>query len=1495
MKDFLNKEIGSLSKIAGDRNMNQQTILKFNSAASVRPIASLVLAILAVGAFGNFVQAQTPYLNETFSGYTNGAVPNTTLSPQMISVGAAYSITNVGGTNKLRCLKTSAAAADGRISFKLSTSTGNTNDRSVGYLTFKVKPGSGIATPGASSYLEVGLGAAGTTPPTSSTNYHFTARIYYTNTSIFSTKLYSWASSAGTNTASFGSATINSSTENTFKIWYNKGATPVTYTTPGNVATSLAANSWVVYVNDGLVSGFAAGGTAFQFPNAFNGTTYVSTVGTFATSVGASSHTVDFTLSDIYVGEIAAATAAPTLTTNSIDVTVQAGGNPVTNTISASGNPRPVFSKTGTWPDWATLNTTNGSAVFSPLPSEPATQIPLNLTFMASNSVSTTNGTFNVTVTPAASTPPVITSPTNPVVAKYLCSYPATNALYTLTSTGDDPITYSAVDLPAGLSLLSNTIIGSATTLGQSVTATLTAVNGAGTNSITLPITVAAYSWNGTGTDWNSAISWDYNGATATLPPESSTTLDVAIFGNGGSTSTVFVQDVGKSVAGVIFNEGSPAYRFSGGTLTVGYVGSIVNNSTNAITFDNKVVNNGGNATWSSVAGGSIVLNGGFECSGSGSASSRTVILGGAGDFTVAGPISNGGNTNTVVGTVTVASTGTTLFSGTNTYSGLTTVSAGANLKLGSAAALGATNGATTVIGTLDLFGFSPTGENFSLSGGSIVNSGSATSTIDGAVTIASATTINTANANITLSGVVSGGASSAILQKNGANTLTLSGTNTATNKMSLTINQGTLNVTGANSIITGTTTLNAGTLRLANSSALGATGAASTGGFVGFGGRVEATVDYDMGHVYGVSTTTNGITFDKLDGKLATFNGPVEMNVASGVTLGLWKPGGNSNASNVVTKTGTGTLQVRGSASPGLFGDWLVNEGTLFVNTSGSGSMGTNNAVVLNGGNLLYSKGVGSTGFYSGMGQDNALKVQENGTLTLDPNPATQSGANTLSFTALSIANKTLTINKGGNAKSSLNVNYVDPVLTFNTANLSGSATFNIGSNMETVLLAGTGSGGVTKTGAGKLRLMDSPNFVSATVTLTSNGVTGITLPLPVPGFTNTNPTVYITSTSNSGGSNATAQAVVSGGYLIGFTNINSGSGYVYSPQVTVVADNPVTVNNNTGTNNISGGTLNLSGSHSSSFNVQSQGVLELNYKSPSEATTTLIGTANANNDQYVKYVTLTKSVAGYTSAPVVTIDAPKNLDGSDVTGRTTNRATAIAEVANGRITRIVLDNQGQGYWALPPRVTIAPPQQGTVVATTTGSLNFESGSIVKVTVPSAPTAGSSYTLVTAAGGITGTPPTLNLVVDGAPTTGYTLSKSGNNLILEAAAPVTDGYATYLTNNGLNSATPFNAVTASGAQVGLVYAFGSASGMPQNNGVTAVPVMNGNQLTYAFDLVDDPALTVTYQTSTDLVTWTMPVAVSAGTGSTPSGFLKKQVQVTGSGKLFVRINVTRP
>jgi autotransporter-associated beta strand protein len=140
------------------------------------------------------------------------------------------------------------------------------------------------------------------------------------------------------------------------------------------------------------------------------------------------------------------------------------------------------------------------------------------------------------------------------------------------------------------------------------------------------------------------------------------------------------------------------------------------------------------------------------------------------------------------------------------------------------------------------------------------------------------------------------------------------------------------------------------------------------------------------------------------------------------------------------------------------------------------------------------------------------------------------------------------------------------------------------------------------------------------------------------------------------------------------------------------------------------------------------------------------------------------------------------------------------------------------------------------------------------------------------------------------------TFNETTGSVTVTTVGPVTDGYSLYLSSNGLPADTAFDSKV-NGVTVGLKYAFGSANGMPQNNGITALPVVSGNQLTtYTFDVKDDSALTVTYQTSSDLVTWapTPAQAVSPGTGSSPTGFLKKQAQATGSGKLFFRINVAR-
>jgi hypothetical protein len=158
----------------------------------------------------------------------------------------------------------------------------------------------------------------------------------------------------------------------------------------------------------------------------------------------------------------------------------------------------------------------------------------------------------------------------------------------------------------------------------------------------------------------------------------------------------------------------------------------------------------------------------------------------------------------------------------------------------------------------------------------------------------------------------------------------------------------------------------------------------------------------------------------------------------------------------------------------------------------------------------------------------------------------------------------------------------------------------------------------------------------------------------------------------------------------------------------------------------------------------------------------------------------------------------------------------------------------------------------------------------------------------------------TLNIV--GVGTTTITAKQAGNSnyevatdvsVVLTVSAASGTTYASYLSDNNLPAGTAFDAKV-NGVAVGLKYAFGSASGMPQNNGEAAVPVMSGNQLTYIFDVKDDSALTIKYQTSTDLVNWTVAQAVSAGTGSSTTGFVKKQAQATGSGKLFIRINVTR-
>jgi len=434
---------------------------------------------------------------------------------------------------------------------------------------------------------------------------------------------------------------------------------------------------------------------------------------------------------------------------------------------------------------------------------------------------------------------------------------------------------------------------------------------------------------------------------------------------------------------------------------------------------------------------------------------------------------------------------------------------------------------------------------------------------------------------------------------------LNVSGENAWVGSKALTISGGRATFSASNNY-TGVTTMTGGTLQLSNVAALGGSNTAGT--FTLSGGTIEALVDYDLGHTWTTSTTVGSITFDKLDGKTTTVNGPVTLNATSGATLSLYKLASNANPSSVVTKTGNGTLKLMGGTpSGGWIGNWQINAGTLYVNTTSSGALGSNNAVVMNGGNLLFSKGVGSSGTYSGHGQDTALSVLAETTVTLDPNAATLASNNTVSFTNLSVGTQTIHVAKGVNTKSSAtDSSYTDPQLSFKTATLTGQTTLDVAANVETVMQAGSGTGGVTKIGAGKLSLSSNPSIYAATATTALNGdaVSGFTITYAGnPSFPyQTAPTVTISAPAS--GTQATATATIDNGLVTGLTIVNPGSGYTVAPIVTIAG--PGVPNSYSGSTTVNSGTLALSGSSASSITIGSAGVLQTALVTSNSATTT-------------------------------------------------------------------------------------------------------------------------------------------------------------------------------------------------------------------------------------------------------------------------------------------------
>jgi autotransporter-associated beta strand protein len=184
-------------------------------------------------------------------------------------------------------------------------------------------------------------------------------------------------------------------------------------------------------------------------------------------------------------------------------------------------------------------------------------------------------------------------------------------------------------------------------------------------------------------------------------------------------------------------------------------------------------------------------------------------------------------------------------------------------------------------------------------------------------------------------------------LTSNGSNTISLGGNDQSTT-YSGTINgtgglakagNGTLTLTGSNTF-TGGTTVNSGTLILANANAPGSGTITQSNGSSLLVFDTTGTISNAMS-IYNVQasqtiTLSGGITVNN-----ATFD------VDAGDTLTI---SGGIGGTGGVTKNGEGTLSLSGSNS--YSGATVVNAGTL--NAANANALGTNASVTVNGGSLL-------------------------------------------------------------------------------------------------------------------------------------------------------------------------------------------------------------------------------------------------------------------------------------------------------------------------------------------------------------------------------------------------------------------------------------------------------------------------------------------------------------------------------------------------------------
>ena len=412
-------------------------------------------------------------------------------------------------------------------------------------------------------------------------------------------------------------------------------------------------------------------------------------------------------------------------------------------------------------------------------------------------------------------------------------------------------------------------------------------------------------------------------------------------------------------------------------------------------------------------------------------------------------------------GTVTKTGAGTLVLSGTNAYAGTTTISAGV-LQIGNTSALG-TSGALVDNGTLDLHGNSITLTNLSGSG-LITSMGSSAATL----------TLNNSS-DCAFSGEIgtNGQYSAVTLVKDGAGTLTLSGT--ADNSGSaLDVEQGvvilgktsTSGVHAAGSITaiaTGATVQYSGS---GNYQVYQSGSVAITGGTLDLNGQSQTSTGLAVTVSTAGSTITNSDagTSSTLNAASVTLNADLTLSAASTATLTIAAPisGGNG-----VTKTGDGTVVLVGNST--YTGTTTISAGTLQLgNGTTNGSLAS--ASIVDDSAFVVNTASGTSQTLSGtISGSGALTKTGAGTLVLT-GTNTYAGTTTISTGTLQLGN--------GTTNGSVAGNIVDnATLVVNSA--SGTS--------QTISGTITGTGTFTKIGDGTLILTGYSSSFDGPVTISA------------------------------------------------------------------------------------------------------------------------------------------------------------------------------------------------------------------------------------------------------------------------------------------------------------------------------------------------------------------------------------------------------------------------